>query len=169
MSIGNEYPNEPFTRCRHQRTRLPSESKPVTLTYQEARLEVDHKDATMSRGTRVSMAVCTGLAALGLVACGDKTATVQITAAGGSVSLVITGSADKIAAFESFAAGLGAALGPAGAPASASTVDGDQHQGALVCETDITENGDKLHVAIYSASPGAPSTLCSQLGNGASP
>jgi hypothetical protein len=65
MSTGNEYPNEPFTRWQRQRTRLASESKPVTLTTQEARLEMDHKDATMSRGTRVSMAVVS----LSLVVC----------------------------------------------------------------------------------------------------
>jgi hypothetical protein len=56
MSIGNEYPNEPFPRWRHQRTLLACESKRVTLAYQEASLNVDHRDATMSRGTRVSMA-----------------------------------------------------------------------------------------------------------------
>jgi hypothetical protein len=42
MSTRNEYPNEPFTRWRQHRTRLASASKQVTLTYEEARVEVDH-------------------------------------------------------------------------------------------------------------------------------
>jgi hypothetical protein len=71
MSIGNEYPNEPFPRWRHQRTRLASESKPVTLRYEEARLEVDHQDVTKSRGARASIAVVS--TSLVVCACGAVT------------------------------------------------------------------------------------------------
>jgi hypothetical protein len=99
------------------------------------------------------------LAALVLVACGEKTDTLQASGANGAaLSLVITGGPDSIASFEKQMSGIVAG-------GTVQIVDGDQHKGLLICQTDVTKNGVQYHVAIYNTIVGIGITpdACAQI------
>ncbi len=108
-------------------------------------------------------AVCVLACVLGLtlVACGDKTATLKISGPSGSFSLVMTGSQDTIDTFKGKVEQI--ASGGGGAGASVITLDGDQHEGAAVCQTDVTDNGAKYHVAVYSTVNSITSSVCDSI------
>ena len=108
------------------------------------------------------LAVFVVMAVVGLVSCSgaDRTATLKIGGPHGSFSLVITGSDSTISAFEQKIA----TSVPSGATnANVSTVDGDQHTEPSVCATDVTDNGVKYHVAVYSTLATITPALCTQI------
>ncbi len=107
----------------------------------------------------VRLLPCAALAALVLVACGEKTDTLQSSGASGAAfSLVVTGSPDSIASFEKQVSGIVAG-------GTAQIVDRDQHKGLLICQTDVTKNGVPYHVAIYDTIVGIGITpdACAQI------
>jgi len=105
------------------------------------------------------------LAALTLVACGEKTDTLLVTGPDGSLSLVITGSPDTMAAFENQATSAIAGGGYRGH--TAWRTSGDQHEGSLpqLCDADVTDNGAQYHVTIYTNIPSFASDTCSSFNN----
>jgi hypothetical protein len=111
---------------------------------------------------RPVLVVCAALAALAVVACGNKSATLEISGAAGTFSLVITGSADTIAVFENKVSSY-VSSGQGNPGVNLTTVDGDQHTGPLVCQTDVTDNGVPYHVALYSTLASLTPALCAQI------
>jgi hypothetical protein len=107
----------------------------------------------------VLLPACAALVALLLVACGEKTDTLQASGAlGAAFSLVVTGSPDTIASFEKQVSSIVAG-------GTAQIVDGDQHKGLLICQTDVTKKGVQYHVAIYDSIVGIGITpdACAQI------
>ena len=107
----------------------------------------------------VRLLACAALAALILVACGEKTDTLQASGENGAAfSLVVTGSPDNIASFEKGVSNTVAGGG-------AQIVEGDQHKGLLICQTEVTRNGAQYHVAIYNTivGIGISADACAQI------
>ena len=97
--------------------------------------------------------------ALALAGCGQSTATINISLNGQQfVSMVVTGSQASIDKAKS-----DATSGTGVSGVSATVVDGDQHQGNKVCETDVTNGSDTGHVVVYSSNPLVTTQFCSQL------
>ena len=113
---------------------------------------------TPNRSIRRLVLVGIAVATLALLSCGSATATLHITVAGGSLSYVITGSDSTIQSFENAVAST-VTDGQAKIP-SVTATSGDQHGGALVCQTEVTDNGVGYHVAVYSTVSGFTSDVC---------
>lgn len=93
--------------------------------------------------------------AVGVAACGQSTATINVSNNGQVIiSMVVTGDQSGINSAKQQAQSGG------GGATQSSVVDGDQHQGNKVCETDVTQNGDTYHVVVYSTSPAVTPSFC---------
>lgn len=98
---------------------------------------------------------------LGLAGCGDQSITMKMSFSGQSLSVVATGSAEAIAKAKTE---INASLASAtSAGASVQTVDGDQHEGNKLCETDATKDGQKYHFVVYSNSSTFPASICDSM------
>lgn len=113
-------------------------------------------------GRSVKAAFASAVGAVLLASCGETSATttVEMTTTGGTVSVVVTASQANITKIEDGIKG-----GSNSIPGvSVTAVDGDQHSGGLVCQTDATaKDGESGHIAIYSTLAGVTSAFCDQM------
>jgi len=102
---------------------------------------------------------------LALASCGSstKTVTLNYSNAGTTLSIVVSGDSNAI---DGFKQGAAQSLASASSGNSAE-VDGDQHTGNQVCQTDVTNSGVTLHVVVYSNSSAITSDVCSTLASAA--
>ena len=116
----------------------------------------------MSRFLTVALAAVSLFA---LAGCGNSTMTVKFTSTAGSISMVVSGSQDGM---DKLKQKMSSELSSAGSDAGqVTTVDGDQHVGNKVCETDVTDSGSTYHVIVYGSVPGLDSSICSSIQSGA--
>lgn len=116
----------------------------------------------LHHGGRRSVAQLAAIALLfvGIAACGStKTTTMNLSGAGGTLSLVLTGSETTLRSVQTQFVN---AVSSIANGASVSILDGDHHTGASICQTDIANGGASYHVAVYS-NTSIPSTACAQL------
>ncbi len=103
-----------------------------------------------------AVAVFTCLAATG---CGSpKTTTVNVAGSQRTLSLVITGPSGSLDAEVEQLKGAVASGG-----ATATTLDGDQHAGASLCQTDVSDSTGTYHIAVYTDSTDVPASLCADM------
>lgn len=81
-----------------------------------------------------------------LASCGDETVTATESAAGLSVSIVVTSDSTGIAAIEKSVQGSGAKV-----------TNGDTHSGPHVCGFNVSKNGHTYQVDVYGS---VPSSTC---------
>jgi hypothetical protein len=114
-------------------------------------------------GRLVRRLLCSAAAGVAVVACGSSTSTVtlQVSGAGGSLDVVVTGDQNSVNSFEqgvTQAVSSGEAAG-----ANVQTVNGDQHSGSLICQTSVSSNGESAQIAVYSTISGLDSSICTQI------
>jgi hypothetical protein len=112
---------------------------------------------------RIRMFAAVATAGIAIVACGSstETSTLEVSGSGGTIYFVVTGNSDDISAFQSGAAS--AAANGQASGANVTSASGDQHKGNQVCATDVTRNGDTLHVVVYSTISSVSNSICSDL------
>jgi hypothetical protein len=102
-------------------------------------------------------------ASIALVGCGSATDTVTLTTSSSqTLSLVVSGSSDQV---QGLASDVSTAVsqGESRSGVTVATASGDQHQGAMVCTTDVSKNGESFHIAVYSTASTVTSAICSSL------
>jgi hypothetical protein len=102
--------------------------------------------------------------ALAVTGCGSSTATVNLSL-NGQPFMSMVASGDQKGIDDAKAKAQQQSTGQAGV--AVSVVDGDQHQGNKVCETDVTDSSGTYHVVVYSSNPLVTQEVCTSIAQGA--
>jgi hypothetical protein len=94
---------------------------------------------------------------------GDATGTITLTASNGqTLTFVITGSTDQVQGLESDV-NTAVSDGESAPGDTVATASGGQHHDAIVCATDVSKNGERFHIVVYSTDSTVTSAICNSM------